>query len=315
MKEIGKGVSGVVVLKKAGFSIKAPGEPRKQIALKMYHNRFNYESRPDFIARVRHEYQLLVSLHHPNIVRVYKFKESKIAMEMEYCPQKFREYHDCLALFPQLVDLVLFLHSCNILHRDLKLDNLMVSNGVLKVIDFQDSKRVPSSGLVRGIVGTQQYVAPEVYTKIEYHAFHSEMWNLGILLYWCLYGRFPWLIADIYKDENFMAFTKFGFDLERLGKVVKATNSASKHNFSPSTHTFTALSGALSPTTLPTHSTLPSSTSQPNTTLSTTTTTTTTLSSPLGTTNPLEALTHLLTIHPSDRWTLHQLMLWVKKNA
>lgn len=103
-------------------------------------------------------------------------------------------------VFRQLVDGLKLLHSKLIIHRDMKLENVLVvkertvgQDGLLdvKIADFGLSKIV-GEGLseARSTVGSPRYMAPEVLAKGA-HDFRADLWSLGIMAFVLLAGRFP----------------------------------------------------------------------------------------------------------------------------
>ena len=85
-----------------------------------------------------------------------------------------------------------FLHSCNIVHCDIKLDNVMITNdNEIKIIDFDMSKIITTgSYLSNNIFGTSKYISPESY-DLGIYTFKSDIWSLGILLYVMVTNKFP----------------------------------------------------------------------------------------------------------------------------
>lgn len=99
---------------------------------------------------------------------------------------------DTKCLIKQLVEAVDYLHSRNIVHRDLKIENIMVdSRGKLKVIDFGFSIHLDPQKKLSRCLGTPLYLAPEMVEKELYSPFKVDVWALGILIYCLLTGRFP----------------------------------------------------------------------------------------------------------------------------
>ena len=84
------------------------------------------------------------------------------------------------------------MHNKGIVHRDLKLENILVSeNGYLKVIDFGISKELENDDLVTDTVcGTAEYMAPEILSGENYNK-TVDLWSIGIILYELIFGGHP----------------------------------------------------------------------------------------------------------------------------
>ena len=89
---------------------------------------------------------------------------------------------------------VLYLHEFGIVHRDLKLENIMMSDGtdnaVPKIVDFGLAKIIGPSNTAMEPFGTLGYVAPEVLRKQPY-TFSCDVWSLGCIIYALLSGSLP----------------------------------------------------------------------------------------------------------------------------
>ena len=85
-----------------------------------------------------------------------------------------------------------YLHSLNVVHRDIKLDNILIEEDtkMVKMIDFGFSVIVNQNRL-KIFCGTPSYMAPEIVSKIEYSGPPADIWALGVLLYALLCGKFP----------------------------------------------------------------------------------------------------------------------------
>ncbi|CAL9684157.1 unnamed protein product [Knipowitschia caucasica] len=104
--------------------------------------------------------------------------------------RRFEE--DDIRLFASEVASALgFLHDLGIIHRDIKMDNILLSDhGHLRLSDFGLSRRLKCGGRTFTICGTIQYMAPEVLGGGPYnHA--ADWWSLGIMLYCLVTGEFP----------------------------------------------------------------------------------------------------------------------------
>lgn len=92
-----------------------------------------------------------------------------------------------------------YLHSNGIVHRDLKLENLLVQQPgfKIKIADFGFADIIVSpDNKISGMNGSYGYVAPEVMTGGSY-GFEVDIWSLGVVLYYLLTGEYPFKGRDI----------------------------------------------------------------------------------------------------------------------
>lgn len=157
----------------------------------------------------KNECRIIANLNHPNIRRLYDHTE--YTMTLEYCPGiDIFEYLEATATktasfdiinkyYFQLIDAVHYLHSKNIAHLDIKLENIMVDPETHKIslIDFGhavDSKFVYKLG------GTHPYIAPEAFYKNKIDPLKVDIWSLGVVLYEFIHGNFPWEYSNEIDD-------------------------------------------------------------------------------------------------------------------
>jgi MAP/microtubule affinity-regulating kinase len=97
-------------------------------------------------------------------------------------------------LFEQICDGVNYCHGRNVVHRDLKLENILMNpeTGCAKLIDFGFALQLKSADQrLRVFCGTPSYMAPELVMGKEYSGFCTDMWALGVVLYGMLVGHVP----------------------------------------------------------------------------------------------------------------------------
>lgn len=165
------------------------------------------------------EVEILRSLDHPNIVRLYEFflDEKYLYIVMELCAGgelldeilRRNSFHESLAAtyMKQLLSAVSYCHSMHVVHRDLKPENLLLSDktpdATLKVIDFGTSVLLDSEQKLRRKQGTVHYLAPEVltgaYTQL------CDVWSCGVILYVLLSGKMPFAGSDLEAAEAIVA--------------------------------------------------------------------------------------------------------------
>lgn len=105
-------------------------------------------------------------------------------------PEKIARYY-----FHKLIDAIQFLHENNVVHRDLKLENLLLDNDFhLKIADFGLSTTVESSyggGVMHTRVGTERYMPPEMLEKNAYVGICADLFAAGIILFVLVVGIMP----------------------------------------------------------------------------------------------------------------------------
>ena len=189
----------------------------RQVAVKILHQRYMHDDQ--FVARFRREAQAAASLNHPNVVAVYDTgeHENRPYIVMEYVAgQSLKEVLAAGGVLPQRAaeiagDAALALHYAherNLVHRDVKPGNIMVSNeGAVKVTDFGIARAVGAESVTQtaAVFGTAAYVSPEQAQGHEVDR-RTDVYALGCVLYEMLTGRQPFAaetaVALAYKHVS-----------------------------------------------------------------------------------------------------------------
>ncbi|CAG8493340.1 1571_t:CDS:10 [Ambispora leptoticha] len=156
-------------------------------------------------------------MEHPNIVRFHEAFEDDafVYLILEYCPNKtllemnkFRKrltepevrYFLC-----QILDACRYMHRTCVIHRDLKLANLLLSEDMkVKIGDFGLATQLQdASERKKTICGTPNYIAPEVLFDKTGHSYEVDIWSVGVIVYTLLFGKPPFQtkgsVEDIYR--------------------------------------------------------------------------------------------------------------------
>lgn len=177
---------------------------RREVALKII--KFENAKRIDNLIRFQNEARFSAAFNHPNIVKIYDYGEYNNLpyIVTEYVKgQTLRDvldYKRCFSLnescsiMLQLCDALIEVHSKNIVHRDIKPQNVYyASDGEIKLGDFGISVLLGSGMNVnenKKVMGTAQYLAPELVYG-EKATFQSDIYAMGITFFELLTGRVP----------------------------------------------------------------------------------------------------------------------------
>jgi calcium-dependent protein kinase len=200
LDELGRGAYGVV------YRVQTKVAPQLRAVKLIY----KAQLKPDDFSQFSAEIELLRTMDHPNILRLYEFYEDSKCFYLvtEYLPggelfefiikQRALTEGTAALVMSQLLSAVNYCHQNNIVHRDLKPENLLLavpgSCSQLKVIDFGTSTlRLPGQNLNK-LKGTAYYIAPEVIGG-SYNE-KCDLWSCGVILYMMLSGRPPFNGCD-----------------------------------------------------------------------------------------------------------------------
>lgn len=117
---------------------------------------------------------------------------------------------EALNIFRQLIDAFQVLNKYNIMHRDLKPDNIFFSNGVVKLGDFGFCKSLEKANMTKTMLGSPIYMAPEIL-RGEIYSTKADIWSLGVVLYEMVYGFCPFESTTIPKLIEVLKETELEF--------------------------------------------------------------------------------------------------------
>ncbi|OTA95409.1 hypothetical protein M434DRAFT_69402 [Hypoxylon sp. CO27-5] len=221
-KHLGKGATSKVTL------MVRKGSPGELYAVKEFRSKSSSETVEEYEKKIKSEYSIAKSLHHPNIVETVRLctNHGRWNHVMEYCSEGdlftlvSKKYlkddsreTDRLCLFKQLCQGINYLHSNGIAHRDIKLENLLITkDSKLKITDFGVSEVFSGihpglreaggqcgigMGEIRlckpGICGSLPYIAPEVLSKkADYDPRALDVWSSAIVMLYLIFNANLW---------------------------------------------------------------------------------------------------------------------------
>eukprot|EP00736_Rhodelphis_marinus_P002357 Rmarinus@m.23430 len=169
-----------------------------------------FEKNEELKEQILAETSIHESLRHPNVVKFESsFEDDRYLYTiLELCTlpdlgellkkRKHLQEKECAYFMKQVVAGVRHMHKNCVIHRDLKLENLLLSRGPdrelqVKIADFGLAAKLQSeSDRRRTICGTINYLPPEMLDEdTADHSFEVDIWSLGIILYAMLYGVTP----------------------------------------------------------------------------------------------------------------------------
>ncbi|KJA14333.1 hypothetical protein HYPSUDRAFT_208789 [Hypholoma sublateritium FD-334 SS-4] len=171
------------------------------------------------------------SLQHPNIVNFQDcFEDSEnVYMTLELCPsgslmdmlRRRRRFTEPESRFfmVQLIGACHYMHTHQVIHRDLKLGNLFLdANMNVKVGDFGLAALIENPGeRKKTICGTPNYIAPEVlFDTANGHSFEVDTWSIGVILYTLVVGRPPFQTKDVKAIYKRIRANEYEFPTDRI---------------------------------------------------------------------------------------------------
>lgn len=161
----------------------------------------------DFVKKksIETQVKIMQGVDHPSILKIFDFFEDACSyyLVMEYISggdlysklDKYGKFSEKTAakILKQILSALAYLHSNDIVHRDIKLENFLIEENdghmVVKLIDFDTTTRLKSGQKLKGISGTVYYMAPEVINGL--YDEKCDVWSAGVILYSLMTQNFP----------------------------------------------------------------------------------------------------------------------------
>ncbi|RCN37846.1 kinase domain protein [Ancylostoma caninum] len=126
------------------------------------------------------------------IVLISEFYQRGTLLELILREQRVKEAPQGVRMFRQLMEAVHYLHERNIVHRDIKLENILIdANGDAKLADFGFARFIARRERSRSFCGTRPYSAPQITLYKPYDSYAADWYALGVVLYTMLVGKWP----------------------------------------------------------------------------------------------------------------------------
>jgi len=221
-KELGRGKFGVV------YHVKDKKTDRCYAAK---HIRIRKLEQKD---KVVEEINLLKKFSNPHIIRFIEAFENpgEVILIMEYLDggELFERVadddfnlteSDCCLFMRQICRGVQYLHDHNIVHLDLKPENVVCTqkdNTTVKIIDFGTAKELEPGEGVKVLCGTPEFVAPEV-VRYDFISTGSDMWALGVICYILLSGFSPFMGDNDQETYNNISSCTYDYECEEFDVI------------------------------------------------------------------------------------------------
>lgn len=173
--------------------------------------------------KILHEVKLLQKLRLNSIVKIYETFETPkyLIIVMEYVSggdllsyvKKRNKLNENVAryIFRQIIHSLDYIHNQYIIHRDIKLDNILLDvHNNIKICDFGVGKQIRSKKeIMYDQCGTPAYIAPEILKGSGYEGSPVDYWSAGVVLYAMLSGMVPFKANDMNKLQELISKGEF----------------------------------------------------------------------------------------------------------
>lgn len=165
------------------------------------------------------EIETMKRLDHPNILKLYDvvYTREDTYLILEYCnggdlqtyiKKRYTKY-DSLFL-KEILGALEYIYKNNILHRDIKPQNILIHNHTIKISDFGFAKSFELDELMQTYCGSPLYMAPELLYGKDYN-FKSDIWSLGVIVYELFTKKHPYPVST---KEELVNLNKTGYNID-----------------------------------------------------------------------------------------------------
>ena len=177
----------------------------KEMSIDKKHNKSNIKRELNVLKKMDNQYivklyDVIIDTNYNNIYFVLDyFPNGDLAKFLNHKPLKEKYTRKYMK---QLSEGLKYLLNYNILHRDLKPQNILLTEEYnIKITDFGFAKQLQNNVMLTTLCGSPMYMAPEIINKKDYDI-KSDLWSVGIIMYEMLYGKVP------FKAGNFLELIK-----------------------------------------------------------------------------------------------------------
>ena len=176
------------------------------------------------------EIKIHKALHHNNIVHFEHYFEDNdnVFLLLELCSnkslnellkrRKVLTELEVQVYVLQIIKALKYLHNHRIIHRDLKLSNLFLSENMeLKIGDFGLATKLDFEGeKKRTVCGTPNYIAPEILDGKFGYSFEVDIWSLGVIIYTLIIGKPPFETDNVKETYKKIKLNKYSFPINSV---------------------------------------------------------------------------------------------------
>ena len=211
----------------------------EKVAIKIIYK--NNDSSKDLLQRIKSEMEILKKVKHNNICKLFSIIETE---QRIYIIQEYIEGIDLLSFikqaeklgiklkriiyyFRQIVSAINYLHNVHkISHRDLKPENILIDNNHdIKLIDFGLSKIFKNKEnkiiKLKTHCGSPFYASPEMIKGEKYYGNISDIWSLGVILYFMIFDELPFYESDLGRLYKKILEEKYTIPKDKIKLVGK----------------------------------------------------------------------------------------------